>query len=83
MKDTALFKTIIRHEWRALRSDRSAWVALVILAVLIECAIFNVSTTLRRQQAAEKQTALEEESKFARMRDEALRIELRSFVRPN
>jgi ABC-2 type transport system permease protein len=81
LKDTALFKTIICHEWRALRLDRSAWVALVILGVLIECAIFNVSTTLRRQQAAEKQTALEEENKFARMRDKALRIELEAASR--
>jgi ABC-2 type transport system permease protein len=81
LKDTVLFKTIIRHEWRTLRSDRSAWVVLVIFGVLIECAIFNVSTTLRRQQAAEKQTAIEEENKFARMRDEALRIELEAASR--
>jgi ABC-2 type transport system permease protein len=76
-----LFKTIIHYEWRTLRSDRSAWVVLVIFGILIECAIFNVSTTLHRQQAAEKQTALEEENKFARMRDEALRIELEAALR--
>jgi ABC-2 type transport system permease protein len=72
---------IIRHEWRLLRADRTAWVVLALFALMIEGAIFNVSATLRGKQAAERQAIRDEAEKFKRFHAEAEEIELQAALR--
>jgi ABC-2 type transport system permease protein len=70
-----LLTTIMKYEWRMLRADRTAWVVLVIFAAMIVGAILNVASTLRAQQAAERNAVRDEAERFERMRAEALEIE--------
>jgi ABC-2 type transport system permease protein len=72
---------IIRHEWRMLRADRTAWVVLALFALMIEGAILNVSATLREKQAAERQAIRDEAEKFKRFHAEAEEIERQAALR--
>jgi len=72
---------IIGHEWRLLRADRTAWIVLALLAVMIEGAVFNVSATLREKQAAERQAIRDEAEKFRRFHAEAEEVELQAALR--
>jgi ABC-2 type transport system permease protein len=66
---------IVRHEWRALRADRTAWLVIGMFAAMIGFAVFNVAATLHRQQQAEQQNISAEEKKFRRFQAEAAEIE--------
>ena len=58
-----------------LRSDRTAWIILVLVAGMTFLAIFNVAATFRAQRAAERAAVREEEEKRARFHAEAEAIE--------
>jgi ABC-2 type transport system permease protein len=76
-----MLRRIIRHEWRNLTADRTAWVALALFALMIEGAIFNVTATLRHKQAAEQQAIRDEAEKFRRFHAEAEEVELQAALR--
>jgi ABC-2 type transport system permease protein len=78
MQIMSILAKIIRHEWRLLRADRTAWIVLALFAVMIEGAIFSVSATLREKQAAERQAVRDEAEKFRRFHAEAEEIELQA-----
>ena len=77
----AELKKIIRHEWRTLRADRTAWLVIVLFAAMIGFAVFNVAATLQRQQQAEQRNINEEVKKFRRFQAEAAEIERQAALR--
>jgi ABC-2 type transport system permease protein len=72
---------IIQHEWRSMVADKTAWVVIILFAVMTAVAVLNVAATLHRQQQAEQQNIKSEAEKFARYQREAAEIENQAALR--
>jgi ABC-2 type transport system permease protein len=67
--------TILRHEWRSLAADRTAWVVLLLFAGVIAYAVSNGASRMEERRADIAQAAAEEHARLAKDRAEARRIE--------
>ena len=59
---------IIRHEWRNLTADRTAWVTLLLFALVIGYALFKGQVWARHQQSALAQMRQDEQERYGDIR---------------
>jgi ABC-2 type transport system permease protein len=67
---------IMQHEWRALRPDRTLWVIVPLLAVIIGYGVYNGASWVRFQQATLDSAANEERERYAQAKREIVEIEI-------
>ena len=72
-----MLKVIIRHEWRLLQADRTAWLVIFLFALLIGYAFLNGSVWARKQQAGITQYLVKSEAQLNSYRQQAAEIEAR------
>lgn len=72
-----MLKVIIRHEWRLLQADRTAWLVIFLFALLIGYAFLNGSVWARKQQAGITQYLAKSEAQLNSYRQQAAEIEAR------
>jgi ABC-2 type transport system permease protein len=68
--------TILRHEWRSLAADRTAWIVLLLFAGVIAYAVSNGASRVEELQADIAKAAADETARLAKDRAEARRIEI-------
>jgi ABC-2 type transport system permease protein len=59
---------ILKHEWRNLTADRTAWVVLILFALVIGYALYKGQTWTRTQQASLAQMRADEQKRLAQIR---------------
>lgn len=67
--------TILRHEWRSLTADRTAWVVLLLFAGVIAYAVTIGAARVEERRAEIGRAVTEERTRLAKDRAEALRVE--------
>lgn len=65
--------TILRHEWRSLAADRTAWVVLFLFATVIAVALASGASRVAERRAEIGRATAEERERLAKDRAEALR----------
>lgn len=73
MRSSARLATILRHEWRNLAADRTAWVVILLFAAVIAGAVVNGSARVEERRAEIDQALAAERERLAADRAEALR----------
>jgi ABC-2 type transport system permease protein len=63
-----MFRRIIKHEWRNLTADRTAWVTLLLFAVVIGYALFKGQAWASHQKSALAQMRQEEQERYGEIR---------------
>ena len=67
--------TVLRHEWRSLAADRTAWVVLLLFAGVIACAVISGASRVEERRAEIGRGMAAERERLAKDRAEALRVE--------
>lgn len=70
-----MLQRVMKHEWRLLTAERTAWVVIVLFAVAIAAGIFNGARWVRFQQATINDLAREEQERFAKLLAQARDVE--------
>jgi ABC-2 type transport system permease protein len=70
-----MLKIIIKHEWRLLLADRTAWLVVALFAGLIGYAVLNGTAWTQRQQAGISRYLAESEAQLKSYQQETAEIE--------
>lgn len=72
---TRIIFKIIRHEWRNLTADRTAWVVLILFALVIGYALYKGQSWTRLQQNSLTQMRADEQKRIADIRTDITKEE--------
>jgi ABC-2 type transport system permease protein len=70
-----MLRKVIRHEWRLLTADATAWLVVSLFAVLVGYAIYNGAIRVREQRQAAAEFARPEIDRYEESRRQAGQIE--------
>lgn len=73
MSSSSQLASILRHEWRSLAADRTAWIVLLLFAAVIAGAVVNGSARVEERRAEIGRALAAERERLAGDRAEALR----------